>query len=210
MSDLEDIRTWLQAVISDARTASTKIDALIAKQDKLPLSRVRFACPLGGQMQANGQWPVGIFSATNYAQYYTSSGSPAYHTGCDLNHVDVNADVNASAYAAADGQIMYVGVQAGWQGQIVIERVLLEDGTYVYARYAHIAPIVNVGDIVHLGQKIGTLVDYAPTGKASGDHLHFVIAKIDLGRAPDDWPGNDRARVLRDYLDPLQVLKDHP
>ena len=37
MSDLEDIRTWLQAVISDARTASTKIDALIAKQDKLPL-----------------------------------------------------------------------------------------------------------------------------------------------------------------------------
>lgn len=207
ITGLRELRTWLEAVMSDVRTAIVKIDAALAQQPE-PLPRVAFSCPLGGVMKPSGDWPEGIFSATDYAEYYTASGAPAYHPGCDLNHVNVAADVKAAVYATADGQIMFVGKVAAWQGQIVIERVLLEDGSYLWVRYAHVEPLVKVGDIVNRGDKIATLTDYTPIGQASGDHLHFDIARIDLGNKPGDWPGNDQARVRRDYLNPQDILKE--
>jgi hypothetical protein len=40
-------------------------------------------------------------------------------------------------------------------------------------------------------------------------HLHYDVASIDLGQRPEDWPGDDPGRVMRDYLDPLAFTAAH-
>jgi hypothetical protein len=57
-----------------------------------------------------------------------------------------------------------------------------------------VAPIVG-----HVGDAFG----------AYPFHLHFDIARIDLGANPQDWPGVDEARVRRDYFEPKEFIMGH-
>ena len=59
------------------------------------------------------------------------------------------------------------------------------------------------------GTQIGVIADYNQNGP-KGDHLHYDVARrIDLGKKPADWPGIDQARVLRDYINPLEWHTEH-
>jgi murein DD-endopeptidase MepM/ murein hydrolase activator NlpD len=175
--------------------------------------RVLFCSPVTGQISTTdnpfgGAW----FDATGYATYYTV-GTPAYHTGADLNLNSPVAysDSGAPVYCAADGVIVFAGSVPGWQAQVVIVEHTLEDGTKVWTRYAHIKDVPQIGMArvpVKRGAIIGVIADYTPTGSKQGDHLHFDVCKIDLGKKPADWPGLALVSLKRDYLDPAAWLKE--
>jgi murein DD-endopeptidase MepM/ murein hydrolase activator NlpD len=173
--------------------------------------RVLFCSPVTGKIEAaanpfGGLW----FDAVGYGKLYdSSSNTKAYHTGADLN-LPAWKDSGSPVYAAADGEIVFAGKIAGWQGQVVIIKHTLEDGKLIWTRYAHIRDVPTVGMVrvdVKRGEQIGVIADYLPIG-AVNDHLHFDVAHDDLGTRPGDWPGMDKQRVLAQYLDPLTWLKD--
>lgn len=153
-----------------------------------------------------GGWGGDWFDATGYAMRYGSLGH--YHTGADLNRPGYN-DSGMPVYAAADGRVVFAGKVKNWQGDVVV-LVHNDDIDRVWTRYAHISitPLRRLGETVKRGDVIGLIADYGEPGPKS-DHLHFDVARIDLGAKPADWPGTDRERVLRDYLDPLRWLNDH-
>lgn len=179
------------------------------------MSALRFDSPVGTQAERDsdafppGQW----FIATGYAQYYTALTNPAYHTGADLNLPNY-ADAGAPVYAAADGEVVFVGARSGWQGIMIVIRHPMTGAVdaplgAVWSRSAHLkAPEVSIGDHVLRGELLGFIGDYAPAGSVN-DHLHFDLARIDLGERPGDWPGMDKARLLRDYYDPRAFLLAH-
>lgn len=159
---------------------------------------------------AFGRWGVtddrAWWDATPYATKYGDKGH--YHTGADLN-LAAFADSGKPVYAAADGIVRFAGVVSGWQQALVVVEHN-DAGELCWTRYAHISVDANVrvGQSVARGQVLGVIADYLPAGPA-GDHLHFDVAKIDLGTKPDDWPGIDLARLKRDYVDPMQWLRGH-
>ena len=76
--------------------------------------------------------------------------------------------------AAAPGRVIYVyrggGYNQGWGN-----RVIVEHAPGVRTTYNHLATgtvLVNVGDTVTAGPRIGTMGD---TGKVNGRHLHFEL-----------------------------------
>jgi murein DD-endopeptidase MepM/ murein hydrolase activator NlpD len=168
--------------------------------------RVLFASPVTGVV--GEVWGGAWFDATGYCKYYESKpGVYSYHTGCDLNMPNY-ADAGKPVYAAADGVVKFCGQVTGWQGDVVVIEHVLEDGSQVWTRYAHITHGVGYNQIIKCGAVIGHIADYNKDG-AKGDHLHYDVARIDLGVKPGDWPGDDKARVLRDYHDPAQWHKAH-
>jgi len=193
-----------RGVLADLIAALSVPDVPIAPQ------RVRFDAPVGTpEERASAQvWPGKWFDATGYAKRYQVGTRPWYvHTGCDLNinFPAYNADAHAPVYAAADGRVVAAAVYPVWGKVVVIEHTL-EDGQKLWTRYAHLEKIyVQVGDLVTRGFLIGTV------GNAEGTqawHLHYDVARIDLGVKPTDWPGDDAARVARDYIDPLSWTRE--
>lgn len=176
---------------------------------------MRFSSPVGtaSERDAGAIWPGNWFEAVHFAQHYTALSSPAYHTGVDLNLPNY-ADAGAPVYAVADGEVEYAGARAGWQGlMVVIRHAMTGDADAplgaVWSRYAHLRDLqVQAGGRVNRGELLGFIGDYTPKGWA-GDHLHFDIARIDLGEKPGDWPGMDKARLLRDYYDPRAFILAH-
>ena len=155
---------------------------------------------------ADKLWPGLWYDATGFAVRYRGSPAPgAYHTGADLNLPD-NRDAFAPCYAPATGIVRVAKAFPVWGNIIVIEH-RVPDGTRFWSRLAHLdnmlvlpEQIVKRGDLVgHIGNAFGR---YAY-------HLHFDLAKIDLGKSPDDWPGNDLARVQRSYFSPFDFIKAH-
>lgn len=171
-----------------------------------PASRVLFASPVTGII-SNTPNPYGLdwFDATGYATFYKSNGVDCYHTGADLNR-PAYQDSGKQVYAAADGRVVFQGTVQGWQAQVVVIRHVLEDGSIIWTRYAHIKTDQAL-DVVKRGDRLGLIADYTPVGP-QGDHLHFDVAKIDLGERPGDWPGIDKARLLASYIDPAMWLKE--
>ena len=170
------------------------------------LPRLLFGSPVTGQISTTPN-PFGLdwFDATGYCMYYTASGAPSYHTGCDLNRPNYQ-DSGVPVYAAADGIVKLCGQVQGWQGDVVIVEHRLEDGSHVWTRYAHIKQLAAYNDIVRRGQQIGTIADYNKDGPKS-DHLHFDVALIDLSVKPIDWPGLDKMRLTNSYANPEAWLK---
>jgi murein DD-endopeptidase MepM/ murein hydrolase activator NlpD len=165
-------------------------------------------------------WPIGLddertqfnqlpgawISATMYGERYSATGAWAVHTGLDLNlnqpHWD--SDAHSPVYAAGDGQIVFVGDLPVWGMVIVIEHDDREGGV-LFTRYAHVEQVMirNMSAILR-GEPI------ARVGNADGRfayHLHFDIARCNLRMHPGDWPGDDLARVQRDYLDPIKFMR---
>lgn len=175
---------------------------------------MRFDQPTGTQADRDAAqaWAGGWLDATPIGTYYQlRPGVYAYHTGADLNLPNY-ADSLQPVYASADGVVVYAGTAGGF----AIETVVIkhagagEDGADVWTRYSHITQIeVEKGDVVKRGRKLGVIGDYAPVNNRAGDHLHFDVARIDLGARPGDWPGTDRARLLRDYVDPRAWINAH-
>jgi murein DD-endopeptidase MepM/ murein hydrolase activator NlpD len=173
-----------------------------------PVKSLRFDAPVGTVIERSGAklWPGDWWVAMDYGEAYPPAMHRSdYHTGVDLN-LPNQADSGAPVYACADGTVVAVGPYAGWLLIVVVQHQL-EDGTNVWSRYAHLANLqVTLHQPVLRGQQLGVIGDYGTPGKAD-DHLHFDIARIDLGQAPTDWPNLDRARLLRDYFDPLQLIQ---
>lgn len=168
---------------------------------------MRFDQPVGSQQARDAptayrEWVEG----PKFAQLYAvpTTGLQAYHTGSDLSAGLY--DFGMPVYAAADGVVKRV-LTDRWKGIIIVEHVL-EDGLHMWTRYAHVVPSVSVGQAVKRGQQIATINDYYPPG-ASNDHLHYDTAKKNLALVPDDWPALDRARLLRDYVDPRLWINSH-
>lgn len=170
---------------------------------------MRFDQPVGTQVERDaarawaGQW----FDATGYGDG-TVQDYGSYHTGADLN-LPAFADTKAPVYASASGVVVFVGVASGFQVQTVVIAHGDVDGVPIWTRYAHITDVrVTKNQLITRGTQLGVIGDYLPAG-VSNDHLHFDVARIDLGAKPADWPGNDLARLTRDYLNPLDWINAH-
>jgi murein DD-endopeptidase MepM/ murein hydrolase activator NlpD len=208
----------LKSMAAEVIILQNKIDALHAEQ--LPIiqhmislleglggdvkPRVLFASPVTGKV--GDVWGADWFVAVSYGEKYGLQGH--YHTGCDLN-LPAFRDVGKPVYCAADGELVWYGTVAGWQGKVACVKHRLETGSLLWTRYAHINMLngLMVGQQVAQGTVLGTIADYTPTGKPEGDHLHYDISHKDLGANPDDWPATSSARVLADYIDPVKWHK---
>jgi hypothetical protein len=166
-----------------------------------------FDAPIGSPQERAGWqvWPGAWIDATPFGTDYTATGRLAYHTGADLNLPD-DLDALAPVYAAAAGVVRAAAAYPTWGNLIVVEHKL-NDGTSIWTRYAHLNDMgVLPNQVVARGQLIGHI------GNAFSRyayHLHYDVAVIDLGKNPADWPGDDRGRVMRDYVDPLAFTQTH-
>ncbi len=150
-------------------------------------------------------WPGAWIDATPYGTRYDATGKWAIHTGADLN-LPADADAHSPCYAPAAGVVRAAAAYPVWGNVITIEHKLA-DGTRLWSRLAHLDDIlVQPNQIVTRGQIVGHV------GNAFGIyayHLHYDLARLDLGASPSDWPGDDLPRVLRDYYDPLAFTIEH-
>lgn len=204
--ELTTIRGWLQAVASDAQTATVKIDAALASLDPALPAHVKFDAPIGTDAERAGSklWPGAWFDATGYA---TQRPNGDYHTGVDLN-LPAFGDTGQIVRACADGVVRFSGQLSEW-GYVVIVEHLLADQSRRWSRYGHLngnQPMAVPGATVQRGEYLAIIGDYGKIGPQD-DHVHFDIAKKDLGQNPGDWPGANKARVLSDYEDPLAFIK---
>lgn len=173
--------------------------------DNEPEPEPTFAAPIGTESERaeNKIWPGEWTDANPYGNYYRLRDTWAYHTGADLNLNKPTWDLDRSApvYSVGAGIVTYAGRFNNAWGNLVIIR---HDG--FYTRSAHLGRIdVSVGQTVVTGQQIG-IIGGADVGLPY--HLHFDISTTDkLALSPGDWPGSDRARLLRDYVDPKAFLQ---
>ncbi len=149
-----------------------------------------------------GKW----VNSNPYARRYTndSTGNEAYHTGVDLNlnFPHWNADKDAPVYACANGWIIHSVRMNVWGNVIVIQHNT--DNGPVFSRYSHLATMAEGGAIVRRGQQIGTV---GQDERGGAHHLHFDISTTEAMKGhPGDWPGLDKARIERDYVDPLTYI----
>ena len=90
-------------------------------------------------------------------------GSPAFHAGLDFK-----APIGAPIYAAARGQVAFVGQRGGYGNCVEIDH-----GNGLLTRYAHMSGFrTHVGHPVMAGQLIGVV---GSTGRSTGPHLHFEV-----------------------------------
>jgi murein DD-endopeptidase MepM/ murein hydrolase activator NlpD len=192
----------IDAMIAQLRVVIDELSDMKKAQQPAAPARVLFGSPCTGSISTTPNvWGLDWFDATGYAMYY----SVGYHTGCDLNRPNY-ADSGRPVFAAADSKVAFAGVVPGWQGQVIVLKHWLEDGALVWTRYAHVRDVCQA-EAVKRGNLIGYIADYNADGP-KGDHLHFDVARIDLGAKPGDWPGMDKARLLADYIDPQVWLKE--
>lgn len=164
--------------------------------------------PVGtAEERASGKiWPGDWEDANPYGSLYNLRGKMHYHTGADLNlnKPAWDSDRGQPVYAVANGTVTFAGRLPDW-GNVVVIRHELPGLPRSYSRSAHLGQVlVGQGDEVRRGEAIGTIGQDAHGGPY---HLHFDISLTDvLATRPHDWPGADRARVLRDYTDPKAFL----
>jgi murein DD-endopeptidase MepM/ murein hydrolase activator NlpD len=140
--------------------------------------------------------------------YFVGTPSQAYHTGADLNYGTPYEDKGMAVYACASGVVTFASKLSVWGNVIVIRHDPLKTagGAILYSRYGHVQNMrVNVGDRVKRGQQICEI------GDAFGrfvPHLHFDLSPTTrLETHPSDWPGTDYARLIENYIDPLQWIR---
>lgn len=169
--------------------------------------------PVGTQEQRNGPrlWPEGWLDASPYGRlYFVGTPREAYHTGADLNWGKPYEDKGLPTYACASGVIVFAARLAVWGNVIIIKHDPLKSptGRVYYSRYGHVQSMkvqvgqrVRRGDLVaEIGDAFGTLVP----------HLHFDLSPTTILEArPSDWPGKDLTRIRRDYIDPLEFIRNN-
>jgi murein DD-endopeptidase MepM/ murein hydrolase activator NlpD len=171
----------------------------------------RFDSPVGTQAErGSGFVPPGDwYSHNNYGNYYQlKPGVFAYHTGADLV-LWPGGGAHEPISATANGLVTFAKrVPNSTWGNVIVVGHTLDDGSEVYSRYGHVEEmLVKAGDEVQRGDRI------ASEGNAFGQfafHLHFDISPTKrLLQYPQDWPGLDRERLRRDYVDPLVFIQNN-
>ena len=151
-----------------------------------------WAFPIGSAEYPPEQW----YCATRHDP--TGALNNGYrHTGIDINldlspWGDIERTLGLGVYAVADGVVTHVS--QNWYGPPMIVIRHEHEGEPLYTRYAHIVPVVTVGDKVTPGKFLGLFADWA-----TGDHLH-----LDMTRTP-----YTREWFTGGMLDPIDVLKAH-
>lgn len=172
-----------------------------------------FDPPVGTEEErrAADLWPGDWTDANTFGNYYRLRDSYYYHTGADLNLNEPawDSDRGKPVFAAASGDVTFAGRRRHWGNVIVICHDPLEPGgSVVYSRYAHLGRLdVRRGQRVQRGQQIGTVGQDEYGGPF---HLHFDISPTEvLYNDPGDWPGLDRRRLFRDYVDPGKFISEN-
>ena len=158
---------------------------------------VSWAFPVG-----NGQYiPERWYAATLHD--LTGALNNGYkHTGIDLNldvspHGDIERTLGLSVYAVTDGIVEYI--TNSWSGVPMLVLRVEHDGAPLWIRYAHIMPVVMLGQAIKAGQALGGFANWTPG--AGGDHLHLDCA---LDKFAREW----LTPTIR-WVDPVDVLKMH-
>lgn len=157
---------------------ATTIDANTIDQENQTLKQIINITP---DRKWNGtfQYPVDepcIGSRFGNRRSYNDGAFTYFHTGVDFS---VCAD-NLNIYAAAPGVVVFAG-QLPIKGNFTV----IDHGWGIYTGYAHQAEIlVNVGDVVEPGQRIGTIGN---TGRSVGPHLHWEVWVNGIPVDPIDW-----------------------
>lgn len=109
--------------------------------------------------------PAASRSITSGFGYRTDpiEGGAAFHEGLDFK-----APMGSPVFAAARGQVAFVGQRSGYGNVVEIDH-----GNGLRTRYAHMSAFrTRVGDRVLAGQVIGAV---GSTGRSTGPHLHFEV-----------------------------------
>lgn len=112
-------------------------------------------------------WPVmgRLTSPFGWRKNPYSNRGNEFHTGIDLA-----GPYGTPIRAAADGVVTFSGWKAGWG-----KNILISHGYGYVTQYAHNSSLlVKAGDKVKKGQIIARL---GSTGRSTGPHLHFGVAK---------------------------------
>jgi murein DD-endopeptidase MepM/ murein hydrolase activator NlpD len=111
--------------------------------------------------------------------------------------------------AMGNGTVTYAQLYSRkvWGKLIVIDHGIVE-GRPLFSRYAHVENIcVTAGQSVQAGEMI------ANVGTGEGlfpYHLHFDISVTEqLRTLPNDWPNEDKQRLIQHYVDPKAWLQAH-
>jgi murein DD-endopeptidase MepM/ murein hydrolase activator NlpD len=163
-----------------ALRAQLSADSATAKQllgDGALATSDAWRMPLDGELtQAFGDTDVWVEPSRTYGGVFY----PHFHEG-----VDLAAAYGSDIVAPAAGRVIFAGMMS--DGAEVV--VIAHDGGLV-SLFAHlgigpIAPPVGAGDVVHAGDRIGSV---GMTGMTTGPHLHWAV-----------WRGGD-------LIDPLGVV----
>ena len=119
--------------------------------------------------------PDGWTSLYGRVRSYNDSDYIYFHSG-----IDYTGNYSTPIFAAADGDVVYVGDLDVRGGATIISH-----GWGVYTGYWHQSQIdVKVGDHVTVGQTIGMVGD---KGRVTGAHLHFEVFVGGVQVDPMDW-----------------------
>ena len=116
---------------------------------------------------ANYSFILPVNRNTRISSYYGDRMDPLQYTPSTHYGLDFACPVGSNVYAAADGEIIWVGHSATYGNAIVIEH----QGGYLTLS-AHLSEIkVRSGDYVHQCQTIG--LSGRTGARVKGPHLHF-------------------------------------
>lgn len=119
--------------------------------------------------------PNGQFSGES-GQYYGAGRSYGGHAGIDLTEKPpFGTKANIDVVAMVGGKVLAEKYLAGKQ---YLSGMMIEGIDGKDQRYLHMTPMVNPGDSVQAGQKIGELVDMSEIGRSIDEtHLHLEVYK---------------------------------
>lgn len=170
-----------------------------------------YDAPIGTAAERRGSkvWPTGWLDASPFGRlYFVGTPSEAYHTGADLNFGSPYADLGMPVYSPASGVVIFAASLSVWGNVLIIRHDPLFNptGAVLYTRFGHVRNMkVDVGQRVKRGQQV------CEVGNANGrfvPHLHFDLSPTTIFETrPSDWPGTDYARLIKNYIDPLQWIQ---
>ena len=137
------------------------------------------------------------------ADWYVASFHGDAHNGIDINLAkhefgDVERRLGLSVNAIAAGKVMTV--VADWYGNPMVVVRHAHEGAPLYVRYAHVTPVVKVGDIVQSGDKLGGFADWR-----TGDHLHLDMSTTEYTTEWKPWGMLNPIAVFKMHLDAADV-----
>lgn len=145
-----------------------KMDNLINEQSKnMDKLKVDVEKQLAFQNAVPNAWPVQgrVTSNFGWRQNPFSKKGSEHHDG-----IDFGASYGSPVRASGDGVVTFSGYKSGW-GNVVI----ISHGYGYVSQYAHNSSLlVKAGTKVKRGQVIARV---GSTGRSTGTHLHFGIAK---------------------------------